>query len=230
MATTAPLADILTGRTEQHLIMLDNGFAIHHAMQHPWQQLYDAAKAAGIHLTMVSAFRSFERQATIWQAKYEGRRKVYDLQQHAVDLQQLQGYHKLSAILLYSALPGASRHHWGTELDLYDAAAVSNDYQPRLQTAEYMEGGPFYPMVQWLQQHATDFGFYFPYKVYQGGVAAEPWHLSFRPQAGQYATKLTVSLLRECLLLHPVAGQQLVLQYLPDIYRQFITNTCEDLI
>ena len=33
------------------------------------------------------------------------------------------------AILLWSALPGASRHHWGTDFDVFDRAAVPPDYR-----------------------------------------------------------------------------------------------------
>lgn len=220
----------LTGLCTDHLLQLPDGFLIHTDMVTAWHTLQHAAAAAGITLKMVSAFRSFERQASIWQAKYEGKRPVYNLQQQPYDMNNLHGYQKLEAILLYSALPGASRHHWGTELDLYDAAAVNETYQPQLQPGEYSENGPFYFMSQWLQSHAADFGFYLPYQHYQGGVAAEPWHLSYRPLSQQYAAELTLSALQYCLEQHPVAGQRDVLQYLPEIYRQFITNTCEEKI
>ncbi|CAM5189250.1 M15 family metallopeptidase [Alishewanella longhuensis] len=88
--------------------------------------------------------------------------------------------------MLYSALPGASRHHWGTELDIYDAAAVPADYQPQLLPAEYASGGPFYKLAWWLECHAAEYGFFLPYKRYQGGVAAEPWHISYQPLAKPY--------------------------------------------
>lgn len=220
----------LTGLSTGHLQQLQDGFLIHKDMVTAWQALCQAAAAAGITLKIVSAFRSFERQAAIWQAKYQGKRPVYNLQQQPYDINNLHGYQKLEAILLYSALPGASRHHWGTELDLYDVAAVDKNYQPQLQPGEYSESGVFYFMSQWLQSHAADFGFYLPYQRYQGGVAAEPWHLSFRPLSQQFATELTLPALQQCLEQHPVAGQQEVLQYLPEIYRRFITNTCEDKI
>ena len=37
---------------------------------------------------------------------------------------QLSPAERIEAILRWSALPGASRHHWGTDLDLIDAHAI----------------------------------------------------------------------------------------------------------
>ena len=37
----------------------------------------------------------------------------------------------------WSAIPGSSRHHWGTDLDVYDAAAVTPDYQVQLTPQEW---------------------------------------------------------------------------------------------
>ena len=113
--------------------------------------------------------------------------------------------------MLYSALPGASRHHWGTDLDIYDAAAIDESYQVQLSTEEYSANGPFARLVAWLDEHAHRYGFFMPYQAYQGGVAAEPWHISYQPVSSQYLAKINVQIIRQCLLKHPVAEQTLVL-------------------
>lgn len=219
-------ADILTGLSEQHLLTRDDGFKVHQDAASPFAALCSAAKASGIEIKIVSSFRSYQRQAAIWQAKLTGKKAVFDLHGNTVDISALSGKARLDAVLLYSALPGASRHHWGTELDLYDAAAVPDDYQPQLIQAEYNPDGPFYRLQQWLTQHAAEFGFFLPYQQYQGGVAAEPWHLSYQAVAEQYLASFTSAQLRQCIERHPLAEQQLVLAHLDAIFRQYVLNIC----
>ena len=220
-------SDILTGLSEQHLLTRTDGFMLHEDAAHPFNALCDAAKADGIEIKIVSAFRSFQRQAAIWQAKLAGLRPVYDQDGHIIDITRLTGKAKLDAVLLYSALPGASRHHWGTELDVYDSGAVPMDYKPQLDPAEYSPGGPFHRLQQWLSKYATEFGFFLPYREFQGGVAAEPWHISYQPVASVYQASFTTSILHQCLTQHPLAEQQLVLTHLEAIFDRYIANICQ---
>ncbi|SPY94009.1 D-alanyl-D-alanine carboxypeptidase [Proteus mirabilis] len=64
-----------------------------------------------------SFIRSFERQLAIWNGKFEGTRPVLDAESQPIDIQTLSEGQRCEAILKWSALPGASRHHWGTEID-----------------------------------------------------------------------------------------------------------------
>ncbi|SNY50677.1 LD-carboxypeptidase LdcB, LAS superfamily [Arsukibacterium tuosuense] len=229
MNIVASTADILTGRSQSHLTELADGHLIHRQMCSAWLKLQQAAALDGMEIKIVSAFRSFQRQATIWQAKCDGLRPVYNLAQQQVDITALTGLAKLDAILLYSALPGASRHHWGTELDVYDASAVAENYQPQLLQTEYQDTGPFTKLNQWLRTEASKFGFFRPYNQYQGGVAAEPWHLSYAPLANPYLQALTLDTLKCCLQQHPVAEQQCVLANLAQLYQTYVINICEDI-
>ncbi|WP_301003662.1 M15 family metallopeptidase [Arsukibacterium sp.] len=225
---TTPAAEMLTGWSQDHLITLAGGHLIHCKMQMAWQQLQQAAAADDIELKIVSAFRSFQRQAAIWQAKCEGSRPVYNLAQQQVPISSLSGLAKLEAIMLYSAIPGASRHHWGTELDIYDAAAVPKNYQPQLIPNEYQDAGPFAKLSQWLNSEASKYGFFRPYQFYRGGVAAEPWHLSYAPIANSCMRALSLDTLHQCLLQHPIAEQQTVLANLKQLYQCYVINICED--
>ncbi len=76
----------------------------------------------------------------------------------------------------------------------------------------------------WLKNNANKFGFYFPYDQYRGGVAAEPWHLSYIPLAKQYQSILTIELLEAILLKNNVAGKNSVIERLPIIFKQYINN------
>lgn len=145
----------------------------------------DAAEA-GFQLAVASAFRSFNRQLAIWNAKARGERPVHDDRGQTIDLSTLPIDQRIEAILRYSALPGASRHHWGTDLDIYDAAAVSAGYEVQLSPSEVAPGGPFAALHRWLDQRiaaGASYGFYRPYDRDRGGVAPERWHLSYAPLA-----------------------------------------------
>ncbi|WNO60818.1 M15 family metallopeptidase [Rheinheimera sp. MMS21-TC3] len=226
MASNFDLITCITGLSQQHLIQRDDGFKLQPEASQQFDAMATAAKKDGIKLSIVSAFRSYQRQAQIWQAKLSGKRTVYDLNNQPVCLESLNTRAKLNAVLLFSALPGASRHHWGTDIDLYDTNAVASDYQPRLEPVEYQVGGPFFAMKKWLEQHASSFGFFMPYKYYQQGVAAEPWHISFAPVADQYQQQLSCQLLAACIKKNPVAEQEAVLMHLADIYQQYVQNIC----
>jgi LAS superfamily LD-carboxypeptidase LdcB len=220
------LAACITGLSEQHLLQRPDGFKLQSQAAKHFDAMAAAAGLDGIALRIVSAFRSYQHQAQIWQAKLTGKRAVYDQLNNLINIEKLTAKARLDAVLLFSALPGASRHHWGTDIDVYDANAVAADYRPLLAPTEYQLDGPFYPMVQWLEQHAAEFGFFMPYKFYQNGVAAEPWHLSFAPVADIYQQQLSCQLLARSIEHNPIAEQQLVLTYLADIYQQYVQNIC----
>ncbi|GGW68116.1 M15 family metallopeptidase [Alishewanella tabrizica] len=219
-----PTAQFLTGQDSSSMQWIDQHHQLHQQVVPAYQRLVSAMAADGIRLKVVSSWRSFERQARIWQAKCEGRRPVYNALQQALNITQLTGLAKLEAIMLYSALPGASRHHWGTELDVYDAAAVTADYEPQLAPAEYAQGGPFHQLSCWLQEHAAQYDFFLPYQHYQGGVAAEPWHISYKPLAKECQAAFSLPMLQRILQTTPIAEQEQVLLHLPQLFERYITN------
>ena len=189
------LWDQACGHTESHLIAVDGLAGLYHGkMAADLQALMAAAQAQGFELAVASGYRSFERQLAIWQAKASGVRPVLDSQGQPMVVDQLTDEELMWAILRWSALPGASRHHWGTDIDVYDRAAVSAEYQLQLIPEEYEGQGPFARFSRWLGEcieRQQAFGFYRPYAEDRGGVAPEPWHLSYAPQACHYQDLLT---------------------------------------
>ena len=159
------------------------------------------AATAGFDMRVASAFRSYDRQLDIVNAKWLGHRPV--LNDEGVDLHRAAASDAdwLAAILRFSALPGTSRHHWGTDFDIWDRSTVTDDYAPQLLASEYQSDGVFAEMNAWLDdQISADNaeGFYKPYDVDRGGVAPEPWHISYRPVAEGYHRQLSLS---DCLPL-----------------------------
>lgn len=132
-----------------------------------------AAKQEGITLTIISATRNFEAQKRIWENKWEGRTLV-----EGKNLTTISNKPKRAKlILLYSSMPGTSRHHWGTDIDLN---ALENSY---------FDQGEGLKIYQWLQTNASNFGFCQPYtSKEQGrtGYEQEKWHWSYLPLSGKF--------------------------------------------
>ena len=161
----------LTGRAETHLSTLPSGHRLQGEAADAFTALREDALAAGFDLAIASSFRSYARQLAIWNGKASGQRRVHDDAGLEVPMASLCRRDQLRAILRYSAIPGTSRHHWGTDLDVYDAAAMPAGYQLQLCPQEVAPGGMFDPLHQWLDQRMArgeSHGFYRPYELGQG--------------------------------------------------------------
>lgn len=214
----------VTGQTAKHIHWFSPNTGIHHDVVTPWKKLCYAAAKQGFNLTIASGFRSFDRQLAIWNKKCSGQLAIKDIDNNLVALNGLSDDEVVKAILTFSALPGASRHHWGTDIDFYDKTTLANDKTLQLEPWEYNENGPFAELTLWLKQHAHTYGFYFPYDKYRGGIAAEPWHLSYFPIAEQYEKALTQAALSNCLQASDMSNKSVVLEQLATIYSQYIFN------
>ena len=121
-------------------------------------RMHWAAQKDGISIVIVSATRNFEYQKGIWELKWKNLSSIKDPSVRA------------RKIMEYSAMPGTSRHHWGTDIDL---TSVSSKY------FDTPEGQKLYA---WLIKNAPRFGFCQPYT--QGrttGYKEEKWHWTYLP-------------------------------------------------
>jgi LAS superfamily LD-carboxypeptidase LdcB len=204
----------LTGRSRTHLAeMPGEGCHVHAHVVTPFMQLRRAAAKAGFDLAAASAFRDFERQLAIWNAKFDA---------PAAGSEPSGPDERINAILQWSALPGASRHHWGTDLDLIDRAALNPGYRVRLVAEEYAPGGPFAAAALWLEANAAHYGFFRPYRGVRSGVQPEPWHFSFAPVAEQARRHMSAALLRATLAEVALCGKEAVLLRLEEILSRYV--------
>ncbi|MDX1269387.1 MAG: M15 family metallopeptidase [Oceanisphaera sp.] len=216
----------LLGLSDTHLVALNEpGHRLQAEARDAFMAMQAAAAEAGFQLMPASSFRSFERQLAIWNGKFEGQRPLLDADSQPLKALALSEPERILAILHWSALPGTSRHHWGTDLDIYDPTLLPLNKKLQLEPWEYEADGYFYPLSQWLTAHMGRFGFYRPFAQQSGGVAMEPWHLSYRPLATDCASQLTPSLVAEALRLQPVAGKKHILTLLDEIFARYITIT-----
>jgi LAS superfamily LD-carboxypeptidase LdcB len=130
----------------------------------------------------------------------------------------------VAAILWWSALPGASRHHWGTDFDVMDLAALPPGYRIQVVPAEYQAGGPFHRLTTWLDAHMHAFGFFRPYATDRGGVSPEPWHLSYAPLALAAQRTLSPARLREVLAAADIDGRDEVLETLAENFQRYVLD------
>ncbi len=215
--------EIVFGTGEGHVVALEEGARLHADVVAPFRELQCLAARRGFDLRIASGFRSFERQLAIWNAKAAGRRPVLDDAGQALDMARLNERDRAFAILRWSALPGTSRHHWGTDMDVWDARAVSPDYRLQLTTAEYHRGGPFAALAAWLASgEVAELGFGLPYDRDRGGVAPEPWHLSYRPLAATCEARITPPALAAVLRASDMLLRDVVLAHLEEILARFV--------
>lgn len=222
----------LVGQSDSHLCSdyqaARVGARVHRELLAPLALLRDAAAREGFDLTIVSGFRSFDRQLSIWNRKATGALPVLDSAGAPIDIATLSERDLVLAILRWSALPGASRHHWGTDVDVYDRAATPDGYNVELTPAEVDPGGLFAPLHAWLDARiAADdaFGFFRPYDVDRGGVAPERWHLSYAPIALNCARLLTAQLLDDAIDGADMRLKDVVIAALPELFERFVINT-----
>ncbi len=214
---------MLSGSQESHLVELGNGHKLQPEVRDAFLSMQQDAFTAGHDLQIASSFRHLERQLAIWNAKWRGERTLYSIDGETLDAESLNDQEKLIAILTWSALPGSSRHHWGTDMDIMDKKSVEAWGKPfELVPEEYQQGGPCYELSCWLQQHASTYGFGFPYVEYKGGVAAEPWHLSYQPIASKLSHHITAEFLHELIQSLDIEGKETILESLPMIVKRFV--------
>lgn len=221
--------ELLTGRSEEHLECCPElNASIHGEILLDLLKLREDAMRAGFEISLASSFRSFERQLAIFNAKARGERAILDLRGVPLDPNNLTDHEKLFAILRWSALPGSSRHHWGTDLDIFDKKAISPDYKLQLVPGEFEKGGPFAPFHDWLDEKMsrTDFPFFRPYAKDQGGVSPERWHLSHR-YALEFSKSYSLGTFKRNIELADIEMKELILERAEEIFTNFVTNVSQ---
>ena len=160
--------DELIGKGNPNL--LDEKFKMQKDAYDSFLKMKAEAIKENISIELVSAYRSFDKQKQIFENKY----RLFISE----GLSPLEAIHK---IIEYSTIPGTSRHHWGTDIDIIDANAPRPESV--LEEEHFHGNGPYCKLKEWLNINATSFGFY---EVYTNnpdrkGFKYEPWHFSYAP-------------------------------------------------
>lgn len=130
-----------------------------------------AAFSDGIDLKIVSSYRNFSRQEAIFERKF-------------ITYTEEDGMKPIDAIdkiIEYSTIPGTSRHHWGTDIDIVDGyRKVEGDV---LVPSKFEAGGPYEDFKKWMDENSKMFDYHIVYTddYKRKGFKYEPWHYSYAP-------------------------------------------------
>lgn len=208
------------GLSSTHLVE-SLGYLLEQETAHAFNKMRAAAEKEHIAIEICSAFRDFNRQQLIWNAKANGTRALLDKNAQPVDIEGKTAEQIIELILLWSALPGTSRHHWGTDIDIFDSNKIlKRDLQ--LIPQEYQRNGPCNNLNLWLTKNAQNFGFYLPFQEGLSGVSAEPWHLSYYPVSQQYIDAFDVNSLADILQNSSVLYKSQLLEKLETLTQEYV--------
>ena len=166
--------DIIIGKSQSNLV--GDSIRLEVNTYKAFKKMEAAAKRDGIYLKIVSAYRGFERQKLIWNNKYEKFTNDFSLEPEKA----------ISEIIRFSTVPGTSRHHWGTDIDIIDGNFP--DEENVLVSEKFEKDGLFYKVKNWLDNNSKNFGFYLTYTNDKNrkGFEFEPWHYSYKPVSVKY--------------------------------------------
>lgn len=212
----------LTGRENSYLVQTKDLYQIHPEALLELKKLQSAAREADIHIEVASAYRNFDKQLAIWNAKASGKRTLLTREEKILNFDTASNQEILEAIMAWSAIPGASRHHWGTEIDIYDKSVKPRD-QLALTINECNED--FSKLYVWIDENLNRFKFHRPYKEDLGGVSVEPWHLSFTPISLQCEQHYTLDIFKQNIDESQLLFKDFVLEKIEEIYERYVINT-----
>lgn len=162
--------DDLMGKGNPQLV--GEGYKLRKKASQAFLKMKSAALKQGIELKVVSSYRDYKHQNRIWERKYE-----------RYTNSGLSPIKAIRKIIEYSTIPGTSRHHWGTDVDIVDGSVR----QPKNSLLEkhFHKEGPFTKLKTWMDHNANDFGFYLVYtnEKNRKGFKYEPWHYSYAPSS-----------------------------------------------
>ena len=146
-----------TTHTERNIYLI-------HPVYEAYKKMYEAALADSVKLMVISGHRTFIEQVYEWELRWDNPR---------ADTVFENDIEKVKYLLQYRSIPGTSRHHWGTDIDL-------NSFE-----LDYYQSKEGQKVYKWLKENAETFGFFQPYtpqgKKRPTGYNEEKWHWSYKP-------------------------------------------------
>ena len=165
---------------QPQLATVTGGYQVDQRCAGPLEAMLAACQAAGHAPVLCSAYRTQEKQASLYQS--------------LVTKRQAQGFSLAQApesAATEVAAPGTSEHQLGLAVDIVDA-----DYQLLNHAQEDTS------VQQWLLEHCWDYGFILRYPADKGdvtGIIYEPWHYRYVGREHAQAIRATGLCLEEYL-------------------------------
>ena len=198
MHTQKVNTEILTGMDNSKIV--GDTIQLERETYNAFIKMKDAAEKDGIKIKIVSGFRDFYRQQTIWNNKYKKFTEEF----------LLDGPSAIQEIIRFSTIPGTSRHHWGTEIDVIDENFKNE--KNLLIAKKYEEGGIFNSLKKWMDKNSEKFGFYIVYddNDKRPGFEYEPWHYTYKPVSNLYHREFLKLDLKSIISKTKLAGKEFI--------------------
>ncbi len=218
------------GISEEHLVEVqqqNKNFLINQAIESDLNQLLLAAKNDDVEISIISSYRSFDRQLSIWNEKWQGYGPVFSRHGRPLNIAQMSDMEKYKAISLWSALPGLSRHHWGTDLDIFSTEAIKQGHKVELIPDEFSTKGVCGELNNWLDKNLSKYGFFRPYLNYQQGVSAEAWHISHISTSDQILKNYPLEQCLDTINQSDIKSKAFISDIFDHYKTQYFLNICE---
>ena len=134
---------------------LSNGEMVDEKIYPDLQEMFDAARADGVSITVRSGYRSYEEQKVLWKEEMD-----------RLDEEGLSLHEAIKCGELLVQRPGASEHQTGLAVDINREQGINEK-----------EG-----LYRWLKENSYKYGFVLRYpedKTDVTGIANEPWHYRY---------------------------------------------------
>ncbi len=154
---------ISLGDYAPHDLVTFNGVQVSKRIVQDLQRLLDAAKKDGLTLKVVSGYRGYDYQKTVF-TRWVDQERTKNTKLTRAQAEELAN--------TYSARPGHSEHQLGTVVDVLSS---ENNFTFTLD--------PKLKYVGWLEKNAPKFNFKISYPKGGTEYVYEPWHLRWYPLA-----------------------------------------------
>ncbi|MEG0930241.1 MULTISPECIES: M15 family metallopeptidase [Weeksellaceae] len=195
----------LIGKGNPTLVRKDN-YALLPEAAKAFDKMKAEAKKAGFNIHVISSYRNFDYQNGIWNRKYNSNSK------------DLTPEKNIQKIIEYSTIPGTSRHHWGTDLDIiHSTTGIPTD---PLNEKHFNKGGSMEKFKEWLDKNSEKYGFYLVYtnNPSRKGFKYEPWHFTYKPLSQKMLQDYIKLDLNTILKTEKLAGSQ---SFTPEFINQY---------
>ena len=189
-------SDVLYGIRNSNLV--GDSIQLEKRTYEAFKKMKKAALSDGVELKIISAYRSYNRQKMIWNNKYLKYTKEFNLEpEKAID-----------EIIKFSTIPGTSRHHWGTDIDIIDGSYFGEG--DLLIAENFKKNGIFFKVKKWLNENSESFGFFIVYNDdnERKGFEHEPWHFSYLPVSKEILKSFIKSDLKKVIQNNEIEGSE----------------------
>lgn len=210
------------GMEKNNLYEIQPGYFVDNEIVRDLHSLINDAKLQGFELRVESAYRTFEKQLSIWNRKASGELPL--LSSEGIPMERPKDEEELMhAILTWSALPGASRHHLGTDIDVVDGAACPEGYEVQLTPEEC--SGMFSSFHHFLTERIAQgraYGFSRVFIPGRGKTRPEEWHIAHLPTSRKRLENFDLKKLRQIYERSEMACKNVVLANLEQLADDYI--------